>query len=75
MTKETFRMFLDSIEAVSANLDDIPDDMLPELLALAQQFAYLVRTESEERVTPEEEESNPVSDYYRDEELSFISSH
>jgi len=74
MTKETFRMFLDSIEEVSANLDDIPDDMLPELLALAQQFAYLVRVESEERVTPEEEESNPVSDYYRDEERSFISS-
>lgn len=72
MTKETFRMFLDSIEEVSANLDDIPDDMLPELLALAQQFAYLVRVESEERVTPEEEEESPVSTYYRDEELSFI---
>lgn len=73
MTKETFTAFLASLEEVAANLDDIPDDMLPELLALAQQFSYLVQTETDERMGTYTEERHPVQEYYDDESRSFIS--
>lgn len=49
MNTTQFNNFLASVEEVAANLEDLTDEMLPLLLDLSKQLAYMVNLEIKER--------------------------